>query len=152
MPRATVWPQRCHVAGATHVALVYSQAAIEHVWHVSDFWKAIIGLTRTPGGWHSHRIDMADHGRRDTNYIEMLEWSPLSYWLTMRFVPGGINRWRASMHTDFVVQNGLAIRSATRVTRAELPIPRSRLNRTFRSLDDLDLRTTAIDIVAVKAG
>jgi len=82
----------------------------------------------------------------------MLEWSPLSYWLTMRFVPGGINRWRASMHTDFVVQNGLAIRSATRVTRTELPIPRSRLNRTFRSLDDLDLRTTAIDLVAVKAG
>jgi hypothetical protein len=34
---------------ANDVALVYSQAAIEHIWHVADFWRAIIGVTK-PGG------------------------------------------------------------------------------------------------------
>lgn len=135
---------------ARDFALVYSQAAIEHIWHIDEFWRAIISLTK-PGGWHSHRIDLADHGRRKTNYIEMLEWSPLGYWLTMRFIPGAINRWRASVHLDFLAQSGLNILSAKRETRDTLPIPRSRIDRGFRSLDDEDLRTTAVDLVAVKA-
>jgi hypothetical protein len=82
---------------ANDVALVYSQAAIEHIWYVADLWRAIIGMTK-PGSWHSHRTDLADHGCRESNYIEMLEWSPLGYWLTTRFVPGAINRWRASLY------------------------------------------------------
>ncbi|MGH9960674.1 MAG: glycosyltransferase, partial [Pyrinomonadaceae bacterium] len=134
---------------ASNVALVYSQAVIEHIWNVGDFWKTVIRLTKTDG-WHSHRIDLADHGRRETNYIEMLEWSPVSYWLTMRFVPGAINRWRASVHLNYVVQSGLNILSANRETRDALPIPRTRINRKFRSMDELDLRTTAVDLVAVK--
>lgn len=135
---------------ASEVALVYSQAAIEHIWNVKDFWRVVIGLTKS-GGWHSHRIDLADHGRRETNYIEMLEWSPIGYWLTLRFVPGAINRWRASMHLDFLVQSGLNILSTSRETRDTLPIPRTRIDRRFRSLDEVDLRTTAVDLVAVKA-
>ena len=135
---------------ANDVALAYSQAAIECIWHVADFWRAIIGRTKA-GGWHSHRIDLSDHGRRETNYIEMLEWSPLGYWLTMRFIPGAINRWRASVHLDFLVESGLNILSTNRETRDALPIPRTRIDRRFRSLDELDLRTTAVDVVAVKA-
>ena len=77
----------------------------------ADFWRAIIGLTKA-GGWHSHRIDLSDHGRRETNYIEMLEWSPISYYLTMRFIPGAINRWRASTHMTFLAEAGLKILSA----------------------------------------
>jgi len=134
---------------AKDVALVYSQAAIEHIWGITDLWRAIIGLTK-PGGWHSHRIDLTDHGRRETNYIEMLEWSPIGYWLTMRFVPGAINRWRASEHLEFIVQSGLKILSINRETRDTLPILRTRIDRRFRSLDELDLRTTAIDLVAVE--
>jgi len=136
---------------ANDITLAYSQAAIEHIWNVADFWRAIIGVTKA-GGWHSHRIDLADHGRRETNYIEMLEWSPISYFLTMRFIPGAINRWRASTHMTFLAEAGLKILSASRETREVLPITRSRLNRAFRSLDELDLRTTAVDLVAVKQG
>ena len=135
---------------ANGIALVYSQAAIEHIWDVADFWRAIIQLTKL-GGWHSHRIDLADHGRRETNYIEMLEWSPIGYWLTMRFVPGAINRWRASTHMVFLVEAGLKMLSASRESRETLPIVRSRINSAFRSLAELDLRTTALDFVAVKA-
>ena len=142
-------PELIAAGEANDVTLVYSQAAIEHIWNVADFWQTIIGLTR-PGGWHSHRIDLADHGRRETNYIEMLEWSPINYYLTMRFIPGAINRWRASTHMTFLAEAGLKILSASRETREVLPITRSRINRAFRSLDELDLRTTALDLVGVK--
>lgn len=134
---------------AKDVDLVYSQAAIEHIWNVAELWRAIILLTK-PNGWHSHRIDLADHGRRDTNYIEMLEWSTVGYWLTMRFVPGGINRWRASQHLDFLGQCGMRVVHAGRETRSFLPIQRSTMDRQFRPLDDVDLKTTAIDVVAQK--
>jgi SAM-dependent methyltransferase len=142
-------PELTGSVDANKIALVYSQAAIEHIWNVGAFWREVIELTK-PGGWHSHRIDLADHGRRETNYIEMLEWSPIGYWLTMRFIPGAINRWRASMHLDFAAQCGLDIVSKKRETAESLPIPRSRINHSFRLLTDLDLRTTAIDLVAVK--
>jgi hypothetical protein len=143
-------PELINDGAANNVALVYSHAALECIWNVAEFWRAVIGLTK-PGGWHSHRIDLSDHGRRGTNYIEMLEWSPIGYWLTMRFVPGAINRWRASMHLDFLAQSGLNMLSTSRETRDTLPIPRTRIDRRFRSLDEVDLRTTAVDLVAVKA-
>lgn len=142
-------PELVQAEEASEVGLVYSQAAIEHIWHIADFWRAIIGVTKS-GGWHSHRIDLADHGRRETNYIEMLEWSPLSYWMMMSFVPGAINRWRASMHLEFVTAAGLKVLRVSRETREVLPIPRSFVSRPFRSFDELDLRTTALDLVAVK--
>jgi hypothetical protein len=144
-------PELIAAGEASDVTLVYSQSAIECIWNVADFWRAIIGLTKS-GGWHSHRIDLSDHGRRETNYIEMLEWSPIGYYVTMRFIPGAINRWRASTHMTFAAEAGLKILSASRETRELLPIPRSRINRMFRSLDELDLRTTAVDLVAVKQG
>ncbi len=134
---------------ANDVDLVYSQAAIEHIWAIEDFWQTIIGMTRL-GGWHSHRIDLADHGRRDTNYIEMLEWSPLNYWLSMRFIPGAINRWRACMHLEFLDYHGLKIVNTSREIRECLPIPLSRIDKTFRSMQEVELQTTAIDIVALK--
>lgn len=136
--------------GAERFDLIYSQAAIEHIWDIESFWTTIIGLTAI-GGWHRHRIDLADHGRRETNYIEMLEWSPLAYWLTMRFVPGAINRWRASMHLDFIQRQGMTVKSVQREMRPALPVPRNRIHATFRNLANSDLRTTALDLVAVRA-
>lgn len=75
--------------------LIYSHAALEHVWDIDACLAALAELSRPEGGWHSHRVDLADHGRRASNYIEMLEWSWTAWWLTMRFVPGAINRLRA---------------------------------------------------------
>jgi hypothetical protein len=131
--------------------LVYSQAAIEHVWLIDAFWSAIAKLTRL-GGWHSHRIDLADHGRRETNYIEMLQWSRLGYWLTMRFVPGAINRWRACHHLQKLASKGFAILSAKRILRERLPMPLHWISKEYKNLDDSELRTTALDVVARKVG
>ncbi len=133
---------------AHDVALVYSHAAIEHIWDVAPFWKQGISLTKK-GGWHSHRIDLADHGTRDTNYIEMLDWSPAEYWLTMRFVPAAINRWRASEHLAFVEKMGIKLLSVQRDMRPSLPTP-VHIHHRFRNLSEADLRTVAIDFVGVR--
>ena len=58
--------------------LVYSQAVIEHIWFVDGFWEAMARIAATDG-WHRHRIDLADHGRRATNYLEMCQWPDWSY-------------------------------------------------------------------------
>ena len=105
-------------------------------------------LTRKDG-WHSHRIDLADHGRRETNYIEMLEWSRLGYWLTMRFIPGATNRWRAWHHLNKLESLGFKIVDVYREARDRLPISLSCVSAEFRQLDEEELRTTAVDVVAI---
>lgn len=129
--------------------LVSSHAALEHVWWIDKLWR-ILGRATAPDGWHSHRIDLADHGRRSDNYLEMLEWSPTGWWLTMRFTPGAINRWRAAEHEAALVAQGVCIRAVERERRAKLPVPRCRLARRFRDLSEEELTTTAIDIVGLR--
>jgi hypothetical protein len=129
--------------------LVYSQACIEHVWLIDAFCTKLAGLT-VAGGWHGHRIDLADHGRRATNYIEMLQWPDWAYWLTMRFVPGAINRWRAADHLAKLQGLGFEILFQAGEVNCPLPIPRSWLARQFCNLSGTELRTTALDLVARK--
>jgi hypothetical protein len=129
--------------------LVLSQAAIEHIWHIDEFWNAMGRLT-APDGWHSHRIDLADHGRRETNYIEMLEWSRLGYWLTMRFIPGAINRWRACHHLEKLSALDFKILIQKRSLADCLPIPLHRVSAAFRRLREIELRTTALDVVGIR--
>lgn len=130
----------------TRFDLIYSQAALEHVWNIAALWALAMSLT-APGGWHSHRIDLADHGRRESNFVEMLEWSPWAWWATNRFVPGAINRWRAAEHLAAVEKLGLQVSSARRELRAALPVRRSDLAKRYRDLDEHELLTSAIDIV-----
>lgn len=127
--------------------LVYSHAALEHVRSIERFWL-VAGRLTAPGGWHSHRIDLADHGLRDTNYIEMLEWSHFGWWLTTRFLPGAINRWRAGEHEVAVQGAGLSIVQARREVRPQLPVPREYLAAPYRGLEETELRTTALDLIA----
>ncbi len=131
--------------------MVCSHAALEHVWRIDEFWRIASRLT-APGGWHSHRIDLADHGRRETNYLEMLEWSAPAWWLTARFVSGAVNRWRANDHVQAFAAQGMQLRTARREQRAALPIPRRRLSRAYRGLEDAELMTTAVDIVGCRSG
>jgi hypothetical protein len=140
-------------AKALQFDLIYSQASIEHIWHIEEFWDAMGRLTRFgDGGWHSHRIDLADHGRRETNYIEMLEWSSPAYWLTLRFVPGATNRWRAYHHLVKMQSLGMKILDAKREVRNELPIPLSKVTSAYRKLGEEELRTAALDVVAIMRG
>jgi hypothetical protein len=126
---------------------VYSHAAIEHVWSVDPFWDALCRLS-APDGWHSHRIDMADHGKRESNYIEFLEWSRTAYWLMLRFVPGATNRWRANHYLAKLEALGFAILTGHRTLEPRLPIQLEQISPEFRSLADEDLRAVALDVVA----
>ena len=126
--------------------LIYSHAAIEHIWHIDAFWDAVRRLTAVDG-WHSFRIDLADHGRRNGNYIEMLEWPEWAYQISMKHIPGAINRWRAHQHIRKLGELGMNILAHEREQRPELPIARDRLAEPFRSIDEAELRTTAVDIV-----
>ena len=127
--------------------LIYSHASLEHAWAISETWNALRVLT-ADGGWNSHRIDLADHGRRDTNYIEMCEWPEWAYQLTMNRVPGAINRYRANDHIRSLKELGFEIIIEKREIRPELPVARERLAAPFREMDAIELQTTAIDIVA----
>ena len=127
--------------------LVYSQACLEHAWHIQETWDSLFEVT-APLGWHSHRIDLADHGSRDTNYIEMLEWPEWAYWLTMRFIPGAINRWRAQDHLAYLNNNGFSILHESRDIQHSLPVKRHKLAEPHRNMDETELKTTAIDVVA----
>ena len=108
--------------------LIYSQATLEHAWHIQTTWDALLEVTRL-GGWHSHRIDLADHGRRDTNYVEMLEWPEWAYWLTMRYIPGAINRWRSRDHVNYLKKRGFTILQEFRDVRSNLPIDKSYVSK-----------------------
>jgi hypothetical protein len=137
-------------SGVQAFDLIYSQAALEHVWDIACTWQLLADIT-LPDGWHYHTIDLADHGRRESDPYEMLEWSPIAYWLTGRFIPGAVNRWRASEHTSLVRRLGFIIVSLEG-QRSSIPFGDvKRFNKRFRSMGDLDLATTMIRIVLRKA-
>lgn len=135
--------------GTQRFDLLLSHAALEHVWQINDYWRVAAGLGNERA-WQSHRIDLADHGRRNTNYLEMLEWSPHAWWLTMRLVPGALNRWRAQDHRDALERNGWTIVSDVRELRSSLPGRRSALAAPYRDLPSDELRATAVDLVAYR--
>jgi hypothetical protein len=127
--------------------LIYSQAALEHVWSIGDTWELLCTLTSNRG-WHYHTIDLADHGRRETDPYEMLEWSDSAYWLMGRFTPGAVNRWRASDHAAQMESMGLQILS---LDRQESEVPLGNVRRfaaRFQLRDPRDLKTTMIRVVA----
>ena len=72
-----------------------------------------------------------DHGRRDSNFIEMLEWPEWAYQQTMRFIPGAINRWRANQHIGYLKQMGFDILQVERQVQPRLPIERRQLAKPF---------------------
>ena len=79
----------------------------------------------------------------------MLEWSRVGYWLTMRFIPGATNRWRACHHLDKLNSLGMHFLKVQRNKREQLPIPLSRISAEYRELGEEELRTTSLDVVAV---
>lgn len=133
--------------GSQGFDLLLSHAALEHVWQMDEYWRIACALGN-PGAWQSHRIDLADHGRRQGHYLEMCEWSPCAWWMTMRFIPGAINRWRAHQHRRALERGGYRIVSEFRETRLTIPVPRTDLAMPFRVMPEGELRTTAVDLIA----
>ena len=129
--------------------LVYSHAALEHVWEMDDVYRELHRLTALDG-FHCHRVDLADHGRRHDDYLEMCRYSDAVWWITQRFLPGALNRWRASDHVAALERLGMTTIRLERDVRGELPAERRPLAARFRHKPEEDLRTTGLWIVAAK--
>jgi hypothetical protein len=96
-------------------------------------------------------FDLADHGCRESNHVEMLEWSEWRYWITMRFIPGAINRWCACHHLEKLSALGFKILTQKRSLANCLPIPLGAISTAFRQLEEFELRTVALDVVGKRA-
>jgi SAM-dependent methyltransferase len=127
--------------------LILSHAALEHVWDIASVWRLLAQLTR-PDGWHSHWIDLCDHGRRETNYLEMCMWPQWVYWLTMRFIPGAVNRWRAQQHVDFLRRLKFTIVYRKDSLAERLPVPLDWLAVRFRRMGEHQLKIRRTHIIA----
>lgn len=129
--------------------LIYSTVSLEHIWHITQTLQILTQIT-APHGWHMHRIDLADHGYRNTNYVRMLEYSSIAYWLMFRFIPGATNRWRAGHYIDFFKHQGFEILLEKRELQSALPRGKKLLDKPYRYLNDPELLTIQLDFVVRK--
>lgn len=142
----------CDLAGFTARGeapydLLLSHSALEHVWSPEPTVRMLAEHT-SDRGWHSMQIDLMDHGSRETNYLEMLEWSDFAYWLTMRFAPGGLNRWRAQEFIDLYEALGLETVASDRRVQDALPTRREHLGRRFRAMTEAELLTSELFLIS----
>ena len=129
----------------TSFDLILSHSCFEHIWDPVPTLSILAERTASEG-WHFIQIDLMDHGSRETNYLEMLEWSDAVYWLTTRFADG-VNRWRAQQYVDLYDSLGLNLVAEDRRQAEKLPIARERLARRFRELSDRELLTTELVLI-----
>lgn len=68
----------------------------------------------------------------------------------MRFIPGAINRWRAIQHIEKMKSLGMKIKHTNRHQEKTLPVAVESIHEDFRLMGEVELRTIAADIVALK--
>lgn len=124
----------------------FSNAVLEHI-PKEDFTKLADELMRilTPGGVCLHRVDLKDHLGGGLNNLRFSE----ATWEGTLFRKSGFytNRIRFGQMVNVFERAGFEC-SLPRVLRwGSLPIPRCKLDASFRQLPDDDLLVSGIDIV-----
>ena len=129
------------------VDLIYSQAVLEHVDDLPTAYKCMHHWLR-PGGYVSHTIDFRSHGMSD-------EWNGHWSWgdLLWKIIRGRrsylINREPCSTHMELLHEYGFTVRR--KITRPAISaIHRSDLSGRFTGMDDSDLTTSGVFVVATK--
>jgi hypothetical protein len=139
------WQARTESVPAS-MAMVISQAVMEHVEDVAGTYQALYMLLR-PGGFMSHNIDFRCHGlTRDWNghwTIGAGTWA-----LTKGTRPYLINRLPHSAHVAAIRRAGFRIVSDQR--REGPAMRRQALASAFRDISDVDLATSGTWILAEK--
>ena len=128
------------------VDFVWSHAVLEHVRR-DEFLPTMRELRRVlaPGGVASHRIDLADHlgGALNNLRFRRTLWES-STWSSSGFYT---NRIRYREMLDLFQEAGFAS-DVVRVDRwKQLPTPRRKLDREFRSQPDQDLVVSGFDVI-----
>jgi SAM-dependent methyltransferase len=128
--------------------LIFSQAVMEHVAPLEASYIEQARVLK-PGGYISHRIDLKDH-LNSRDWRDHLTYSELQWSLMTSHRPGFTNRARASQHLAALERAGLEILHVERQMNDAPPLRRSLLAAAFRDLDDEDLNTCSLDVVARK--
>jgi hypothetical protein len=130
------------------VDFVFSQAVLEHVEDMDATYDALFRWLR-PGGVMSHQIDFRSHSLTRDWYGH---WT-LSPWL-WRLVKGRrpylINRHPASVHIKAMQRHGFEI--VQQIPQIATPPRPAELAREFCNLNEDDLRTSALFVIARKPG
>lgn len=138
--------QTCTESVPESIAMVVSQAVMEHVEDVAGTYRALYALLR-PGGFMSHNIDFRCHGltRAWNGHWTM---SAGTWALTKGTRPYLINRLPHSAHIEAMRTAGFRIVSDQR--RESPALRREALAPPFRDISDQDLVTSGAWILAVK--
>ncbi len=128
---------------------IFSQAVMEHVDEIAGTYRACFAWLK-PGASMSHQIDFKSHGT-STAWNGHWAYSDLAW----RAVRGArlylISRAPHSAHRQAVEQAGFDLLADLRIQRDD-GLPRERLARRFRALDDADLTTAGAFMIARKPG
>lgn len=128
---------------------IFSQAAMEHVDEIAGTYRACFAWLK-PGAAMSHQIDFKSHG---TSHAWNGHWAYSD--LAWRAVRGArlylISRAPHSVHREAVAEAGFELLADLPVARDD-GLPRERLARRFRALDDADLTTAGAFMIARKPG
>ncbi|MBV9883208.1 MAG: class I SAM-dependent methyltransferase [Sphingomonadaceae bacterium] len=132
---------------AASVDLIWSQAVLEHI-RLREVHEMFAELHRImkPAGAMSHRIDYKDHLQSSLNNLRFSE----KVWESEFMAGSGFytNRMRNAEMLGAMKQAGFELLSAEPGKWDRLPVPRARLHRRFQALDEDDLRTKHVDVVA----
>ena len=128
---------------------IFSQAVMEHVDEIAGTYRACFAWLK-PRAAMSHQIDFKSHG---TSHDWNGHWAYSD--LAWRAVRGArlylISRAPHSVHRAAIEQAGFDLLTDLRVARDD-GLPRERLARRFRALEDSDLTTAGAFMISRKPG
>lgn len=129
------------------VDVIWSQAVLEHV-RLGEIPAVLAELRRilAPGGVMSHRIDYKDHLGGSLNNLRFSE----AAWESEFMAKSGFytNRVRNSEFLGLMRSAGFELTDVEPGRWAALPLSRSKMAPQFRALDDDDLLTSHVNVVA----
>lgn len=129
------------------IDLIWSQAVLEHIRlrEVQEMFSELHRILKTNGGM-SHRIDYKDHLQSSLNNLRFSE----KVWESEFMAKSGFytNRMRNAEMLGAMEQAGFELLAAEPGRWDRPPVPRAKLDRRFQALEEDDLRTKHVDVVA----
>jgi SAM-dependent methyltransferase len=126
--------------------LIWSQAVLEHLPRQA-FPAFLVELRRIirPGGVLSHRVDLKDHVGGGLNHLRF----PPSVWESTWFRTSGFytNRLRRRELLSAFSQAGFEVAMVREERWPQLPTPRLKLDKAFRTVPEEELLVSGLDIV-----
>lgn len=130
--------------------LIFSEVVLEHVPRndLTPVMKELFRILKA-GGMASHRVDFRDHlggGWQNLRFSEAL-WEASWFAQKSGFYT---NRFRLNEILEISESVGFRVEVCHRESWPNAPLPRAKLDKTFRDLDDENLLTMSVDLKFVR--